>query len=140
MHELKPKHKRRVKKRVGRGGKKGTYSGKGVKGQKARAGRNLAPVVRELLKRYPKRKGYRGSRRQRKPQSLTLKAVAKKFSAKETVSPQSLLKKGLLSQKKGSLQVKIVGTEGLQEPLVFQDCLFSAGARKAIEQSGGTIT
>lgn len=40
LHELKPKHKAKKKKRVGRGGKRGTFSGRGVKGQKARAGRN----------------------------------------------------------------------------------------------------
>jgi large subunit ribosomal protein L15 len=59
IHELKPKHKNKGKKRVGRGGKKGTYSGKGIKGQKARAGRKMVPIIRELIKRYPKLKGYR---------------------------------------------------------------------------------
>jgi len=34
LHQLKPNHKKKSRKRVGRGGKKGTYSGKGMKGQK----------------------------------------------------------------------------------------------------------
>lgn len=59
LHELKPKHKRKKRKRVGRGGKRGTYSGRGIKGQKARAGRRLKPVIRELIKRYPKLRGYK---------------------------------------------------------------------------------
>jgi len=59
LHQLRPKHKLKKKKRIGRGGKRGTYSGKGIKGQKSRAGRKFAPVIRELIKRYPKLRGYR---------------------------------------------------------------------------------
>jgi len=57
LHELKPIHKLKKRKRVGRGGKKGTYSGRGIKGQKSRAGRKLKPAIRELIKRYPKIRG-----------------------------------------------------------------------------------
>jgi large subunit ribosomal protein L15 len=59
LHQLKPIHKLKKRKRVGRGGKKGTYSGRGIKGQKARAGRRLKPAIRELIKRYPKLRGYK---------------------------------------------------------------------------------
>ena len=59
LHELKPIHKKKQPKRVGRGGKKGTYSGRGMKGQKSRAGRRLPPVIREMIKRYPKLRGYK---------------------------------------------------------------------------------
>lgn len=59
LHELKPIHKRKKAKRVGRGGKRGTYSGRGQKGQRARAGRKMKPVVREIIKRYPKLRGYK---------------------------------------------------------------------------------
>ena len=59
IHELRPKHKNRAKKRIGRGGKHGTYSGKGIKGQASRAGRKMVPIIRELIKKYPKLKGYR---------------------------------------------------------------------------------
>jgi large subunit ribosomal protein L15 len=140
MHELKPKHKRTAKKRIGRGGKRGTYSGRGIKGQKARSGNRPAPVVRELLKRYPKLKGYKGVLRQRKPQAVTLAVIAQKFSKDEVVSPQALLKKGLVHQEKGVLKIKIIGSGELKEALVLKDCMLSAGARKAIEKSGGKIT
>ena len=59
INQLSPKHKEKRKKRIGRGGKKGTYSGKGMKGQRSRAGRKMAPIIRELIKRYPKLRGYR---------------------------------------------------------------------------------
>ena len=59
LHQLKPTHKAKAAKRVGRGGKRGTYSGRGMKGQKSRAGARMQPLVRELIKRYPKLRGYR---------------------------------------------------------------------------------
>jgi len=141
LQELKPKHKRPSKKRIGRGGKRGTYSGRGMKGQKSRAGGRPAPVVRELLKRYPKLKGYRRVKRQRKPQSVSLAAIEKKFSKDEIVSPQALLKKGLVYKGKSRfLKVKIVGTGTLKNALTIKDCILSAGAKKAIEKSGGKVT
>lgn len=59
LHELRPLHRGKKRKRVGRGGKRGTYSGRGQKGQKSRAGRRLKPVIREIIKRYPKLRGYK---------------------------------------------------------------------------------
>jgi len=53
LHELKPIHKLKKQKRVGRGGKRGAYSGRGIKGQRARAGRKFKPIIRELIKKYP---------------------------------------------------------------------------------------
>ena len=141
MHELKPKHKRPRKKRIGRGGKRGTYSGRGMKGQKSRAGNRPAPVVRELLKRYPKLKGYRRVKRQRKPQSVSLTVIEMKFSKDEVVSPQTLVVKGLVKQHKGGVpKVKIIGSGKLKSMLIIQGCILSAGAKKAIEKSGGKVT
>jgi len=57
FHQLKPIHKMKKRKRIGRGGKRGTYSGRGTKGQKSRAGRKLVPIIRGLIKRYPKLRG-----------------------------------------------------------------------------------
>lgn len=59
IHQLKPIHKIKKKKRVGRGGKRGTYSGRGLKGQKSRAGRKMQPAIREFIKKFPKLRGYR---------------------------------------------------------------------------------
>ncbi len=54
LHQLQPSHKNRSKKRIGRGGKRGTYSGRGMKGQKARAGRKIRPAIRDLIQSLPK--------------------------------------------------------------------------------------
>ncbi|PIS13477.1 MAG: hypothetical protein COT67_01505 [Candidatus Tagabacteria bacterium CG09_land_8_20_14_0_10_41_14] len=59
LHQLKPSTKNKDKKRIGRGGKRGTYSGRGLKGQKSRAGRKLRPQLRDIIKRLPKKRGYR---------------------------------------------------------------------------------
>ncbi|MEX2054314.1 MAG: hypothetical protein WD883_02130 [Candidatus Colwellbacteria bacterium] len=59
LHELQPTHKNKTKKRIGRGGKRGTFSGKGVKGQKSRAGRKLRPGTRDLMQQTPKLRGAR---------------------------------------------------------------------------------
>ncbi|MDD5552006.1 MAG: hypothetical protein PHI88_02520 [Candidatus Pacebacteria bacterium] len=59
LHEIRPIHKLKQKKRVGRGGKKGTYCGRGVKGQKARAGAKIRPELRDLVKKIPKLRGYK---------------------------------------------------------------------------------
>lgn len=140
-HEIKPKTKRATKKRIGRGGKRGTYSGRGMKGQKSRAGGRVAPVVREVLKRYPKLKGYRGVKRKTKPQSITLQILVKKFTKDEVISPATLLEKELVYQKRGvTPKVKIVGIVKLESPLSVQGCLLSAGAKKSIENAGGSIT
>jgi large subunit ribosomal protein L15 len=61
IHDIKPDNKIKSKKRIGRGGKKGTYSGKGVKGQKSRAGAKIRPEIRDFIKKIPKLRGYKFS-------------------------------------------------------------------------------
>jgi len=63
LHQIQPITKRRIKRRVGRGGKRGTYSGRGGKGQTARAGAKVRPEIRDLIKKIPKIKGYRFKKR-----------------------------------------------------------------------------
>jgi large subunit ribosomal protein L15 len=57
FHNLKPKTKRKTSAQVGRGGKRGKTSGKGTKGQNARAGRKKRPELRDFIKRIPKLRG-----------------------------------------------------------------------------------
>ena len=44
--------------RVGRGGRRGKTSGRGTKGQNARAGNKKRPELRDIIKKIPKRRGY----------------------------------------------------------------------------------
>ena len=143
IHQVIPKHKKKSKKRVGRGGKRGTYSGKGIKGQKARSGANMQPIVRELIKRYPKLKGFRhkGKAFRSKPFiSVNLSLLEKSFKDGEFVSPKSLIKKGIIEKIKGKIPlVKILGKGELKKKLIIQDCFVSKKAKEKIIKSQGEI-
>lgn len=137
-HQLQPKHKTKNRKRVGRGGKKGTYSGKGIKGQSARAGRKMVPVIRELIKRYPKLKGYRSSVPDNRRATVGIGVLDKKFSDGDTVSPKSLIEKGVFRAVKNQ-KVKILNKGSLNKKLTIENCEISKTAKIAIEKAGGTI-
>jgi len=140
LHQLKPIHKKKKPKTRGRGGKKGTYSGRGMKGQKSRAGRKLQPLVREWIKRYPKLRGYKFKGFQEKRAIVNVKDIARLFKTGEIVNPEILLKKKMISKTKGKIpKVKILGKGKLAEKLVIENCEFSESVKKAIEKAGGVV-
>lgn len=57
FHSLKRKTPNKKSKQVGRGGTRGKTSGRGTKGQNARAGRKKRPELRDFIKRVPKLRG-----------------------------------------------------------------------------------
>lgn len=57
LHNLKKNSSRKKSRQVGRGGKRGKTSGRGTKGQNARAGRKKRPEMRDTIKRIPKLRG-----------------------------------------------------------------------------------
>lgn len=140
IHELKPKHKLASKKRIGRGGKKGTYSGHGMKGQKSRAGRKMVPIIRELIKRYPKLKGYRSFVLDDFSAVVNLEVLEKNFKDGDIINSENLLGKDLISKIKGRLpDVKILGNGKLTKKLIIEKCKVSKSAKEAIEKAGGSI-
>ena len=140
LHQIQPKHNSQKKHRIGRGGKKGTYSGRGMKGQKARAGARLKPVIRSLIKRYPKLRGYRVQRAFPAFQIVSLRAVEKAFKENEVVSPASLLEKQVVSRFGGKLlPIKILAAGDMAKALTFDGCKVSKEAAALIEKAGGTI-
>ncbi len=58
IHELKRTHKNKKDRLVGRGGKHAKTSGRGGKGQTARAGNKRRPELRDIIKKLPKNRGY----------------------------------------------------------------------------------
>lgn len=126
IHNLKPKTKFRKSRRIGRGGKRGTYSGRGIKGMGARAGAKYRPAEREILKKWPKLRGYKFKPFRAKPAVINLADLEKKFKEGGVVSPETLYKAGLLRRLKGRLpEVKILGKGELKKKLTFKDVLFS---------------
>lgn len=143
IHQVKRLHKNKSGKIVGRGGKRGTTSGKGTKGQKARSGRKLRPELRDLIKKIPKLRG-RGRNSnlsiQDKFQTINLGLISTVFNDGEVVSPASLLKKGLVKKVSGKTpKVKILGEGELSKKVKIERCLVSDKAREAVTKVGGSI-
>jgi len=140
LHQLKKIHKSKKPKRVGRGGKRGTYSGRGLKGQKSRAGRKFKPVIRDLIKRYPKLRGYKFNPFGKNLAIVNIEILEKKFKAGEKISPQVLLEKQLIHRIKGRQpKVKILGKGEITKPFIIEGCLVSGVAKEKIKKTGGTI-
>ncbi len=140
FHELKPIHLNKKKKRIGRGGKRGTYSGRGLKGQKSRSGAKFQPEIRYLIKRYPKKRGYRQRQLGKKVSITNVGVLEKRFNSGDLVSPKTLVEKKIIRRlsEKNPL-VKILGQGDLKKALVFKDCLLSDSARAKVEKSGSKI-
>ncbi|MBI4088504.1 uL15 family ribosomal protein [Candidatus Kaiserbacteria bacterium] len=147
LHLLSPHTKNKKNPPVGRGGKRGKTSGRGGKGQTARAGHKIRPEIRDLIKKLPKRRGH-GKNRARTvianriaTSVVNITALEAVYKTGETVSPATLLTKGLVRRMKGRVPgVKILGTGTLAKALAISGCALSASARAAINKAGGTIS
>lgn len=150
IHQLqKPKHLKKAK-RIGRGGKRGTFSGKGSKGQKARSGVHMGADFRggnrPLWKVFPKKRGatkkveikHRSFQvRDTNALPVNLELINKAFSDNEMVSPATLLEKKVI--KRGEKKVKILGTGELSKKLTFEGLIFSQSAKDKILKANGEI-
>jgi large subunit ribosomal protein L15 len=143
LHSLRP-YKGATKRRkvVGRGlgSGHGTFSGQGIKGQKARQGGQI-PVGFEggnmpLQRQMPKKRGF--TSRMPKAQTIRLKDLQKKFEANETVNPKTLMAKGLINSAMDP--VKVLGDGEISKSLSFEKIMFSAQAREKVQKAGGKIT
>ena len=79
IHNLKRTHRNKRDRLIGRGGKHAKTSGRGGKGQTARAGNKRRPELRDIIKKLPKNRGYQFK-------SIQKVFVAEKENAKETFS------------------------------------------------------
>lgn len=145
MHELTPANISPASRRVGRGGKRGKTSGRGGKGQTARAGNKPRPEWRDTIKKIPKRRGF-GKNRGRTvvPQIpfavVALSALSARFKDGDTVTVRALLKSGMIRSRKGAaLRVKVLGGGALDKKLTLEGCLVSESAKAAILKAGGTV-
>lgn len=145
-HTLKSNTKRVRTPRVGRGGKRGKTSGRGTKGQNARAGHKKRPELRDIIKKLPKRRGH-GKNRSRTVRvsrieyvPVNLAALELAFENGDTVTRAILNKKGLVTARAGKVKaVKILGTGALTKKLTVSGVTASATAKAAIEKAGGSL-
>ena len=140
LNTLKRVHKNKNDKRVARGGKRGKTAGRGTKGQKARAGHRIRPQLRDVIKKFPKLRGYKNKSFEVKPQPVNLARIERDFAVGEAVNPETLLAKKLVNRVGGKMpKVKILATGKLTKKVIVTGCLFSATAKSSIEAVGGTI-
>ena len=140
LHNLSPKEgSKQKKKRVGRGNGsgRGTYCGRGIKGQKARAGGNVGPIFEggqtRLFRRLPK-VGF-NNKFKREVNIVNVRDL-NGFPADSEVTPELLEERGLISSIPGD-GVKILGDGELEVSLTVKAHDFSESARKKIEAAGG---
>jgi ribosomal protein L15 len=90
IHNLKRTHKNKKDRLIGRGGKHAKTSGRGGKGQTARAGNKRRPELRDIIKKLPKNRGYQFKSIQKvfllKKDKLISQKDTKKGTKRETFS------------------------------------------------------
>ena len=132
-----------AKKRVGRGNGSGhgTYSGKGLKGQKSRSGKKLPYDAFEggqfpTSRKYHTLRGF--NNKWRVPFQPINLAALDRFDAGSTVTPETLLQAGLLRHLREP--VKVLGNGDLTKNLTISAHRFSETAKAKIEKAGGIAT
>jgi large subunit ribosomal protein L15 len=150
LSNLSPAQPRKDRKRVGRGmgSGKGRYSGRGIKGQKSRAGSHAMRAGFEggqmpLAMRIPKLRG--NTSKDAMPvgpfrtytQPVNIRDL-ERFEAGEEVTPETLKAKGLIRSIRKD--VKLLGEGEISVKLAITVHGASATAKKKIEAAGGTLT
>jgi large subunit ribosomal protein L15 len=150
LTSLKPAQDRKDRKRVGRGNSsgKGRYSGRGIKGQKSRAGSHKMRAGFEggqmpIYMRLGKLRG--ATSKDAMPIGPFRTSTAPinvgsldRFDDGAEVTPESLVEKGLLKNTK--TDVKLLGNGELKKKLTVRVHGISATAREKVEQAGGTVS
>ena len=149
LHSLKPAQPRKDRKRVGRGlgSGKGRYSGRGIKGQKSRAGSHKLAAGFEggqtkLFMRIGKLRGNTSADAmpigpfRTSTQPVNVRDLDR-FDAGSEVTPETLVEKGLLKHTK--IDVKLLGDGELTKKLTVRVHAISASAREKVEAAGGTV-
>src|SRR6266699_1649963 len=150
LSNLKPAQARKDRKRVGRGlgSGKGRYSGRGIKGQKSRAGSHAMRAGFEggqmpLYMRTTKLRG--NTSKDAMPvgpfrtytQPVNVRDLDR-FDDGAEVTPEALKAKGLIRSLRKD--VKLLGVGEVSKKLTISVHAASATAREKVEAAGGTLT
>lgn len=137
LHTLQPNHRGRPKKRIGRGGKRGTYSGRGIKGQRARSGHRIRPALRDTIQRLPKLRGVKFRRFRERPALIKLDQLSGRMKGND-ITVATLREAGFALHPK-QRAVKIVGNGNPASPFVVRGISVSRSVREKILKAGGTV-
>ena len=143
QHSLKsPQGSKKNRKRVGRGDSSGSgsYSGKGMKGQKSRSGGGVRPGFEggqlPLIKKLSALRGFNNIfRREFIP--INLNTISKLYETDNEISPETLVEKNVLKDTKSP--IKILGDGEINFPVKVTAHKFSRSAKDKIIAAGGTI-
>lgn len=132
---------KRTKKRVGRGNGsgKGTYSARGLKGQRSRSGGRgglKRKGFKMSLQKVPKLRGFKSQQPQK--EAVTLATLNRICKEGDVVTPTFLKKKGVVDNPDNG--VKIIATGTLEKKVTLKGCLASSTAAVAIEKAGGSLS
>jgi large subunit ribosomal protein L15 len=150
LSTLRPADKRKARKRIGRGmgSGKGRYSGRGIKGQKSRAGSHRMRAGFEggqmpIYMRLGKQRG--NTSKDAMPvgphrtttQNLNVRDLERCFEAGTEVTLEVLRERGLIKSLR--IDVKVLGQGELTKKLTVTAHRFSESAREKIEAAGGSV-
>ena len=127
------------RKRVGRGDGSGhgTYSGRGCKGQKSRAGYKMRPGFEggqlPLIKRLPRKRGFTNIFRT-EYSTVSINAL-NAFESGSEVTPEKLVEARMVKSLRNP--IKILADGDIKHPLTVRANKFSASAKAKIEAAGG---
>lgn len=129
------------KKRLGRGNASGhgSYSTRGMKGQRSRSGGKgglKLKGIRGYLLRIPKTRGFKSNAL--RPVAISLIQLEKHFEAKEVVTLKKLIDKGFVSGA-SRIPVKIIGNTVMKKALTVKTHFITVAAKAAIEKAGGSV-
>ncbi len=143
LHDLQPAPgAKKNKTRKGRGiaAGKGKTAGRGTKGQRARAGRGIAPYFEggqlPLVRRLPHLRGFTNIFRE-EFEIVNLDTLEETFGADAPVTPEAMAEHGLV---KKTSRVKILGRGEIKKPLQISAHAFSDSAKEKIAAAGGSTT
>ena len=150
LSNLQPAQPRKDRKRVGRGlgSGKGRYSGRGIKGQKSRAGSHAMRAGFEggqmpLTMRVGKLRGNTSADAmplgpfRTYMQGVNVRDL-ERFESGDDVTPETLKAKGLIRSLRKD--VKLLGSGELTKKLTITVHAASQSAREKVEAAGGTLT
>ncbi len=137
IHELKPQHQQRKEKRVGRGGKRGTTSGGGQKGQKSRSGHKIRPASRDMFQRLPKLRGVKNISKKKVGVVILHTSRLASIALEGAITKKILREKGII--KKESDPAKVLFDKEPASAVSVTGLKVSEKAKAAIVKAGGSV-
>lgn len=142
-HQLRPpRGATHARKRVGRGNASGhgTYSGRGIKGQRSRSGRDLRPTFEggqfPLTRKLATLRGFKNPFKVTY-QPVNVATLEERFEAGAVITPAVLRAHGIVKQLRDP--IKLLGNGEVTKPFTVEVHAASAAAKEKIERAGGVV-